>query len=81
MFSLQSQPLGARTRMSTKPVVTSGGSQVPKRWPPVPRWEVGVGVNFATCARYVEGGIEDVWWLPLDDMINNVMVSFIEALE
>ena len=96
MFFLQSQALSARTSMTTEPAFTKGastsaGSQGPRKRPPVPRWDVGVSSNLAVRARYeagppadapgvVEGSVEDVWWLPLDDMINIVMVSITKAL-
>ena len=88
MFFLQSQAPSARTSMSTKGVSTSAGSQGPRKRPPVLRWDAGVSSNFAVRARYeagppaaapgvVEGSVEDVWWLPLDDMINIVVVSIL----
>jgi hypothetical protein len=82
--------------MSTKPVFTKGastsaGPQGPGKRPPVLRWDSGVSFNLVVRARHeadppaaapgvVEGSIEDVWWVSLDDMINIVMVSFTEAL-
>ena len=90
MFFLQSQALSARTSMTTKPVFTKGastsaGSQIHRKRPPVPRWDVGVSSDLevgppAAAPGFVEGSVEDVWWLPLDDMINIVMVSITEAL-
>ena len=96
VFILQSQVPSARTSMTTEPAFTKGastsaGSQVPRKRPPVLRWDSGVSFNLAVRVRHevgppaaapgvVEGSIEDVWWLSLDDMINIVMVSFTEAL-
>ena len=90
MFFLQSQVLSARTSMTTEPAFTKGastsaGSQIHRKRPPVPCWHVGVSSDLevgppAAAPGVVEGSVEDVWWLPLDDMINIVMVSFTEAL-
>jgi hypothetical protein len=90
VFFLQSQVLSARTSMTTEPAFTKGastsaGSQIHRKRPPVPCWDVGVisGPEVGPPAAvpvFVEGSVEDVWWLPLHDTINIVTVSITEAL-
>ena len=75
--------------MTTDPVFTKGastsaGSQIHRKRPPVPRWDVGVSSDLevgppAAAPGVVEGSVEDVWWLPLDDMINIVVVSIYQS--